>query len=149
MLIRWLFAVVHLLGLGIGLGAVWARAMALTGDLSRDGLRRAFAADTWWAIAAFVWIATGLVRLFAGLEKPTSYYLHDPLFWGKMALLALVIIIEIAPMRALVAWRRVVRTGGHPDTSAAVRYAAVSKLQALLVVLMVLLATGMARGVYP
>lgn len=69
MTIRWLFAALHLLALGIGLGAVWTRGRALRGELNTAGLLRVLAADTWWGIAALVWVATGLVRAFAGLEK--------------------------------------------------------------------------------
>ena len=46
MTIRWLLAAVHLLALGIGLGAVWARGRALGGAVDAMGLRRAFDADT-------------------------------------------------------------------------------------------------------
>ena len=74
MTIRWLFAAVHLLALGIGLGAIWARARALQGALDTPGLRRAFYADTWWGIAAILWIATGLARAFGGMEKGAAYY---------------------------------------------------------------------------
>ena len=66
---RWIVAALHLLALGIGLGAVWARARAFQGSLDTAGLRRSFAADTWWGIAAAIWIATGLARAFGGLEK--------------------------------------------------------------------------------
>lgn len=52
--IGWLLAAVHLLGLGIGLGAVYVRARALRGELDRGGLRRALQADIWWAVAAAV-----------------------------------------------------------------------------------------------
>ena len=45
--VRWLFAALHLLALGIGLGAVWARGRALRGTLDPAGRRRAFAADSW------------------------------------------------------------------------------------------------------
>jgi putative membrane protein len=69
MLVRWLFAWLLLLGLGIGLGAVWARARALRAPLDPAGLRRVFQADGWWGVAAAIWIGTGLVRVIGGLEK--------------------------------------------------------------------------------
>jgi len=46
MTIRWLLAALHLLALGIGLGAVWARGRALQADLDVSGLRRVVYADT-------------------------------------------------------------------------------------------------------
>src|SRR5213595_584919 len=84
MTIRWLLAAVHLLALGVGLGAVWARGRALQAPLDVPALRRVFSAATWWGIAAVLWIGTGLVRAFGGYEKGAFYYLHNHLFWAKM-----------------------------------------------------------------
>jgi putative membrane protein len=146
MSIRWLFAALHLLGLGLGLGSVWARGRAFRGELDAAGLRRVFYADTWWGVAALVWIGTGLVRAFGGLEKGSAYYLHNHLFWGKMTLLLMILILELGPMVTLIRWRTQVARGELPDTRAAGRFSRISFLQAALVVLMVLAATGMARG---
>ena len=147
MLIRWLFAALHLLGLGIGLGAVWARARALHGPLDTTGLRRVFYADGWWGVAAAIWIGTGLVRMIGGLEKGMDYYLQSHLFWGKMTLLLAILVLEIAPAVALVRWRVQLARGGSPDTRLAGRFARISYVQAALVLLMVLAATAMARGI--
>jgi len=145
-IIRWLLAAFHLLALGVGLGAVWARGRALQGELDAAGLRRVFYADSWWGVAAFVWIGTGLVRAFGGFEKGSFYYLHNHAFWGKMGLLVVILGLELRPMVALIRWRRLVARGEIPDTRAASRFAQISFAQAALVVLMVLAATAMARG---
>src|SRR5262245_66381956 len=89
----------HLLALAIGLPGVFLRGRALAGPLDGPGLRRLFIADTWWGVAALVWIATGLARAFAGLEKGTQFYLASSLFWVKMALLASIIASAICLMR--------------------------------------------------
>ena len=146
MLARWLFAAAHLLALGIGLGAVWARGRSLRAELDAAGLRRVFYADSCWGVAAMLWIGTGLVRAFAGLEKGTAYYLQNHLFWTKMTLLGLILVLEIGPMVALIRWRVQLARGEVPGTQAAERFARISFLQAGLVVLMVLAATAMARG---
>ena len=85
MLIRWVFAALHLLALAIGFGAIWTHALALDAPLDPAGLTRLFAADTWWGIAAILWIATGLIRAFGGLEKGSSYYVHNWLFRAWLA----------------------------------------------------------------
>lgn len=139
---RWAFAALHLLALGIGLGAVWARARAL----SAVDLKRAFYADNWWGIAAILWVATGLTRAFGNLEKGSAYYLHNSFFRVKMALLVLILVLEIVPMSTLIRWRVRVARGEQPDTRVAPRLALISRVQAGLVVLMVLAATAMARG---
>lgn len=146
MIVRWLFAAIHLLALGIGLGAVWARSRALRGPLDAAGLRRVFYADTWWGMAAALWIGTGLVRAFGGLEKGSAYYLHNHVFWLKMALLGLILVLEVSPMLAFIRWRGLVGRGERTDTSLAGRYATISVIQAGLVACMVLAATAMARG---
>lgn len=146
MFLAWLFAALHLLALGFGLGAVWARGRALRLRLDPDGLRRVFYADAWWGIAALVWISTGLVRAFGGLEKGARYYLHNDFFLLKMGLLASVLALELWPMLALITWRVRSARGDAIDTSSAPAFARISFVQAGLVALMVLAATAMARG---
>jgi putative membrane protein len=143
---RWLAASLHLLALGIGLGAVWARGRTLRSSLDAGTLRQVFFADTLWGLAAVLWISTGLWRLLAGLEKGTGYYLQNHLFLTKMALLALVLLLEIRPMITLIRWRRTVSRGEAPDTRAAPLLARISFVQAWLIGLMVFAAAGMARG---
>lgn len=147
MFVRWLFAGLHLFALGIGLGAVWARARALRGPLDGAGLRRVFHADGWWAVAGALWIGTGLVRVIAGLEKGTDYYVQNHVFWTKMALLLVLVALEIRPAVTLARWRGQLARGTQPDTAPAERFARISYLQVVLVVLMVLAATAMARGI--
>ena len=96
--------------------------------------------------AASLWLATGLWRLLAGVEKDTAYYFHNHMFLAKMALFAIILALEIWPMITLIGWRRRVARGEQPDTRAAPLLARISLVQAGLVILMVFLAAGMARG---
>ena len=146
-MVRWLLAAVHLLALGIGLGSVWARARLL-GAPTLDGpkLRRALSADAWWGVAAILWVGSGLWRLLAGTEKTTDYYLGSHAFWTKMALFAAILVLESTPIVTLGAWRRHLARGETPDLRAAPGMARTSYIQAALVMLMVLAATAMARG---
>ncbi len=123
------------------------RGRGLRSTLDRAGLGRVFLADGAWGAAAALWIGTGLWRLLAGLEKPTGYYLSNHVFLTKMGLLLLILALEISPMLTLIRWRRLVRLGQPIDTGPARRMATVSFIQAWLVVLMVLAATAMARGI--
>ena len=63
-----------------------------------------------------------------------------------MGLLAAILFLEVGPMIALIRWRVAVARGAVPDTRAASRLARISFVQGILVVLMVLAATAMARG---
>ena len=147
MIIHWIFAALHLLALGIGLGAIWARRQALRARL--DGLqafRRVFYADNLWGFAALLWIATGVTRAFGGLEKGTEYYVHNGFFAAKMALLLAILVLEIWPMSTLIRWRIKLRRGQRVQTGSAARMAQISTVEAFLVILMVFAATAMARG---
>ena len=136
----------HVLALALGLPSVYLRGRALKGPLDRDGLRRLLAADTVWGIAAGLWIATGVLRAFGGLEKGSQFYLQSPLFWTKMALFATVIILEIWPMVTFIRWRGALRRGQTPDTSRARALYLVNHVEMGLVVLIVFVASFMARG---
>lgn len=145
--LRWLLAALHLIALGIGMGAVLDRAWSLRAPLDAAGLRRVFRADTLWGIAALLWISTGAVRAFSGFEKGTDYYLGNHFFWMKMGFLLIVLALEVAPMIALIRWRSATRRGLPIDTTRAASFARISLIQAGLVVCMVLAATAMARGI--
>jgi len=146
MTLRWLIAAVHLLGLAIGLGAVWSRARALGTRPDGEGIRRALVADNWWGLSALLLLSTGLYRAFGGIEKGTSYYLQNDLFLTKMTLLTLILALELGPMATLIGWRRGLARGAEPDAHRAGRIARISRIQAGALVVMIVLATGMARG---
>lgn len=137
----------HLLALAIGLPAVFLRGRALKGRLDADGLRRVLAADNVWGIAAGLWVVTGLLRAFGGLEKGTEFYLHSPLFWVKMALFVLVLLLEIRPMITFIRWRRQLGRGATVDTSVAPALYTHNHIELAIVVVMVFVASLMARGV--
>ncbi|WP_250499732.1 DUF2214 family protein [Caballeronia sp. GAWG1-5s-s] len=155
MLIRWLLAALHLLAFGFALGSVLARARALRRLDAAESvqanalrLRDVFRSDAVWGIAAVVLIVTGLTRAFGGFEKGGAYYLHEPLFHLKMTALVVILLIEVSPMLALIRWRAALAQGGAIDLTRARRFAWMSDLEAALVIVMVIAATGMARGVW-
>ena len=138
----------HILALALGLPAVFLRGRALKGALDADGLRRLLAADNVWGVAAMLWIATGLLRAFGGLEKGTEFYLRSPLFWVKMGLFALVLLLEIRPMVTFIRWRVQLGRGGSVDTSPARSLYTINHIELAIVVVMVFVASLMARGIW-
>lgn len=148
-MLGWLIATLHLLALGIGLGAVVARSRALRAQPGTPGPRLpcALYADTLWGVAALVWIGTGLWRLMGDMDKVTAYYLASPAFHIKMGLLGLVLLLELWPMVTLVRWRIRKARGKPIDFAPARAIARISLVQALLVVAMVFAAAAMARGI--
>jgi putative membrane protein len=139
-------AALHFVALAIGLPSVYLRGRALRGPLDRDGLRRLFAADNVWGVAAVLWVATGLLRAFAGLEKGTQFYIDSTLFWVKMTLFLLIVVLEVWPMVTFIRWRGQLRRGETPDTSRARALYGISHAQMALVVVIVFVASFMARG---
>jgi putative membrane protein len=97
-------------------------------------------------VAAALWIATGLLRAFGGLEKGTAFYLASRLFWVKLDLFLLVFVLEIWPMLTFIRWRRGVRRGRTPDTSRARALYVVTHAEMALIVVIVFVASFMARG---
>jgi putative membrane protein len=137
----------HLLALALGLPAVFLRGRALKGPLDPEGLRRLLAADNVWGIAALLWIVTGLLRAFGGLEKGADFYLRSPLFWTKMALFLLVLLLEVRPMATFIRWRIRLGRGEPIDTGAARTLYTINHVELATVVVMVFVASLMARGV--
>lgn len=147
MLLRLTLAWLHLLALGVGLGGAWGRARALHDSLREPAderaLRRALVADSWWGVAAVVWLTTGLWRLLGSTEKSTSYYLSNHAFYAKMALFVAILALEVWPMVTLIQWRMGRR---EPNPRDAGRIEVISYVECALVVCMVLAAVTMARG---
>ena len=141
-----IFSSLHLLALAIGLPAIYFRGRALKGPLDAEGFRRLFAADNAWGIAAVLWITTGALRAFAGFEKGTDFYLHSRMFWLKMALFVALLLLEAWPMASFIRWRRRLARGRTPDTSRARALYVLSHVEMALVVVIVFVASLMARG---
>ena len=141
-MLRIVLAALHLLALGIGLGGVWSRARLLGGRFDSGAVRRALVADSWWGVAAVLWLATGLWRWFAATEKATTYYMTNHVFLAKLGMFVLVFLLEIGPMITLMRWRR----GMQPDATAAKRISRISYVECLLVIAIVFAAVSMARG---
>ncbi|MNR26901.1 hypothetical protein D3C85_1441430 [compost metagenome] len=64
-----------------------------------------------------------------------------------MTLFILILLLEIVPMVNLIKWRIALARGSAIDIRRAKLFARISHVEALLVLLMVVAATGMARGV--
>ncbi|MFC0693125.1 DUF2214 family protein [Paraburkholderia humisilvae] len=147
LLIRWALAALHLLGYGFALVAIIARTRGLRRCTSTQCLSGVFLADNVWGLSALLLIATGSIRAFGGFEKGASFYLQAPLFHVKMGALVLILLLEIAPMIALIRWRIALRKGTPLRLDRAQQFAAIGSVQIALLVVMVFAATGMVRGV--
>lgn len=148
MLFHWFLAAIHLLAFAMGLWGVLTRGTALSRLAAGAApVRSVLVADNVWGISAGILLVTGLMRAFGGYEKGTDYYLHQPLFHLKMTLFVIILLLELAPMITLIKWRIALGRGAAIDVGRAKLFARISHVEALLLMLMVIAATGMARAV--
>jgi putative membrane protein len=139
-------AAFHYLALAIGLPAVFLRGRALQRLPDRDAFIRLFVADSAWGLAAVLWILTGAARAFGRLEKGTAYYMQSRLFWVKIALFIIVFVLEIGPMVTFLRWRRSVKKHQVVDLTPVPGLLFVNRAEVAIVVLIVFVASFMARG---
>jgi len=129
------------------LGGVWGRARALHDSLREPAderaIRRVLIADTWWGIAAVLWLASGLWRLIGHTEKSASYYLASYAFYTKMGMFVTILALEIWPMITLIRWRM---GKAQPHARDVGRMEVISYIECALVIGIVLAAVSMARG---
>jgi putative membrane protein len=145
-----LASALHVLALGIGLGAVFVRGRALRAVAAGEGaaVRSVLRADGFWGLAALLWLATGLARLFGQLDKGLDFYLYNGLFWTKMGLFVLILALEIAPMVTFIRWRVALGHGGPIDTTRLGTLLRINDVQTGLVILIPFVAAGMTRGLW-
>ncbi|UST76312.1 DUF2214 family protein [Pseudomonas siliginis] len=145
---QWILAAVHLFAFALAFWAVLTRGTVFSQLSAGTGeVKRVLLADNLWGLSALTLLITGAMRAFGGYEKGSDYYLHQPLFHLKMTLLVLILLVELAPMITLIKWRIASSRGVAPDAGRAKLYARISHVEALLLILMMVAATGMARGV--
>lgn len=153
MLLAALVAAFHFLALALGMSSVVARGLRLR-DLRRNPqgpgvLQGVLVADTFWGIAAALWLVTGLARAFGHLEKAPDFYRRNGFFHLKMALFVSVIALEIVPIVTLTRWRIAKKRGEAPWLEAPVdRLVRINDTEVVGVALIIFVATLMARGVW-
>jgi putative membrane protein len=136
-----------MLTLALGAGAVFARGRALARPLDDEGWKRLLAADTMWGVAAVLWIASGLGRVFFGGKDP-GFYWRNGFFWVKLSLFAAVFALELAPMMTFIRVRKARREGAAMPRFSVEAYRRINAVELALVVTIVFVAAFMARGAW-
>jgi len=83
----------------------WTLLRAGAADIDIDSLARA---DAFFGMISGLVLATGALRAVFGL-KGWSFYAHNPAFWVKISLFALVGLLSIVPTKAFLRWRKAKR----------------------------------------
>jgi putative membrane protein len=104
--------------------------------------------DLLYMVAAVLALATGVLRV-VWFGQGAGFYLHNPVFYIKLALFAAVGLLSIPPTLQYLRWMRALKSGGtafaEPWQVARVRRYLVAEL--VLFALIPLMAVLMARGI--
>lgn len=142
-----MLSAIHMLTLAVGFAAVVERGRALHSSLDDAGWNRLLVADTWWGIAAGLWIASGLARVFYGGRTP-DFYWSNGFFWIKLGLFGIVFLLELSPMVTFIRVRAARRRGTRFPRVPVERFRIINRIEVGLVVVIVLAAALMARGAW-
>lgn len=100
-----LVAYVHFAAI-IALGALLScELMLLWSGVGLREAKRIARLDLGYLIAAILMLVSGLLRLI-WFGKSPAFYLHNPVFWIKLALVVAIGLISIPPTRRFLRWRR-------------------------------------------
>lgn len=125
-----------------------AELVLLRQSLARDRFKQLQSIDRWYGIVAILVILSGLSLLFFG-AKGSSFYSHNPVFWTKMVLIAVVAGLSAIPTIAYVRWEKQL----NPDGSLTLADAEYRRIRTFLwaqvwiFALIPLCATLMANGI--
>jgi len=147
MLVAALLSALHMLTLALGVWGVVERGRALAGPLDDAGWKRLLAADTAWGVAALLWIASGLARVFFG-GKELDFYWRNGFFWTKLSLFAVVFALELRPMMTFIQVRKARSSRAALPAFSVDTYRKINSAELLLVVAIVFVAAFMARGAW-
>lgn len=114
-------------------------------QLSAGQLERLKTVDRWYGAVAGLVVLTGLSLLFFG-AKGSSFYVHNPVFWTKMALFVTVAVLSI-PLTIGLARARATVDGFAFEERDYQRFRSLLLAQVIVFVFIPLCATLMANGI--
>lgn len=103
----------HYLGIMLIFAALATETLTLKKELTLPEAWRISIADAVYGIAATLVLVTGILRvLYFG--KGTAFYLHQPAFWAKVGVFAIVSLLSIYPTISFLRWIRPLRDQQPP-----------------------------------
>ena len=116
--------------------------------LEREKVKLLARLDLFYLIAAVLALATGTARLF-WFGKGAGFYLHNPVFYIKLALFVAVGLISVPPTMQYLRWMRMLkaRTGAVAADFEVLRARRYVLAELVLFVFIPFLAVMMARGI--
>ena len=140
------FAYFHTLSL-IAMGSLMF-ALLLTFDSlhQQQGLRRFWQFSCGVAGAATIALASGIALLLS-TDSGADFYLHNPVFYIKLALFVAMILIAITPARMIIHWQQQADIGVLPDAGTVHLVRRYLTFELILLLVIPLAASFAARGI--
>jgi putative membrane protein len=104
-----LFAWLHFLAMGIGVGLLLAEHWLCRRMPDRAQVKFLGQVDLGYQLALIASLATGLARLLSSGQDP-AYYLANRLFWLKIGIFAMIVVVAVGPTLQYIRWNREART---------------------------------------
>jgi putative membrane protein len=135
----------HVLVFGL-VGILMGEALLLRSGIAAGRLEQIARLDRGYGITAGLVIIVGILRVIFG-AKGYLYYVQNPWFWAKMVSFAGIALLSIRPTVRFIAWRRAAAADPAflPTSTEVQGVLDFLRLQALLVVLVLIFAAAMAR----
>lgn len=136
-----LFAFLHHVAAFTLVAALVVEFVLIRGELTPALARKLARVDMILGISAVVLLAVGLVRVFHFEPKGAAFYTHNLAFIAKLGLFIAVALLSIYPTVKFLAWRKA------PDPASVPAVRRILHLELVGVVLILLFAALMARGI--
>jgi putative membrane protein len=136
----------HLLILSLA-GLMMAGFVLARPGLGGGALKTLGRIDASYGGTAVLILIVGFSRVFLG-AKGADFYLHNPLFWAKIAAFAVVGLLSIAPTMAILKWRKQAAADPAfaPSDADVAKVRKVMLAELLVFALIPIFAAAMARG---
>lgn len=143
------FAYLHVVSILALAGLLAAEFFLCNEHLQPGHVRMLVRIDLGYLGAAAAVLATGIVRAIAS-PKPADFYVHNPVFYLKIALFLAIGLVSIVPTLQFLGWNRSLREGRTRVLSGAdiQRVRRLIALELTLLALVPLCAVLIARGVF-
>jgi len=141
-------SVAHFLALLVMVGVLSAEAIILRLPVQGPVIPLLARIDGLYGLSSGLLIAAGVCRVFFGL-KGVEYYVASHAFWGKIAVFVIIGAMSALPTMRFMRWRRAyVADASFAPPEADVKSARrIVMIQAHLLILVVIFAAMMARGI--
>jgi len=116
--------------------------------LTIEEARRIQRVDIAFGISAGLLLVVGLLRVFF-FEKGVNFYTHNPVFWIKMSLFAIIGLLSIYPTLRFIKWNSALSAGQAPEIpdDEFKRVRLLLSLELVGLTLILFAAPAMARGI--